>query len=101
MTSSNRTKPRRGERFLAFVERVGSAPTTALASGEGFERTTTPEVRRAAEVLVGGLGCNSLPARQASQVRVDRLATKLSRLVALDQVASSSAPRSERRRKHG
>lgn len=97
MTSDKTRK--KGARFRAFADRVGVPPVSVLASGEGFEPVASAQAQRAAEVLVGGL-----VARTASGTRVNRLAVKLTRLVALDRGANRSeeqAATSRPERSHG
>jgi hypothetical protein len=77
-------------KFLAFARRVGAFPTSALVAGDGAcvpERRVTVEpgtkALQAARTMVGGLPT-------PNPARVQRVATRLQRLVNLENATSVS-----------
>lgn len=70
------SKKKTREEFLAFANHVGDWHTSALAAAE--MPAVSPDARRVAELLVGGLGLSD-------QVRVMRVAVRLDELVVLDR----------------
>jgi len=74
------------ERFREFAAKVPPPPTSLLATAH--PPTVSPEARRAAELMVGGL--------DADNERIVRIAANLDRLVQLSKRQSSSPGRRRR-----
>lgn len=77
------SKSRKGEAFYALVKQAGPLPTSMLATPHDTLPSPSVNARRVAAVMIGGLS--------DEPERVQRLANRLDRLVALDHAAKKAS----------